>query len=673
MSTVKVPLFSATSQDAAPGTFGAATPLVQLPELKNYASDDVTKQFIQQELVPLLREAMDQRKALEDTWQAIDRMVRLQHDDNRRYVGRSNVYLPAYRKVLGTRVSNLSRGLFPSDEYLDLIPLDEQRREDGKAGKAYMQWELDVNARLRSHIKPFLRQFENYGTSCLKYWFETKLMPRGRSRQEKMLTQQLGTQYGMEQYNCSGLRVSPRNMNNVYVYPVTADSLAEATCVFEHINVPLEHVKRMGRDGRWLNIDDALRDDSDALAMEQHIIDVGGIPSVDGSMKGTPLGGRKFVTEVWCYMPLPKSAYLDFENEGDWVPAKVVLIGSTPVEVIRNPLFTQLPPFLFARQDCDPGFFYGSGTGAAARALQYLINDVVNQTNDCGSYTMNPMAILNVGAMAGPTPRVAPGAVFKTTDAQKAINFIRPPAELIQYGHQHFSAFIAYLQDMTGAPPVLQGSKAAGTATSTQILQNNAMTPLQDVVEDIELEVLVPLMQATWCLAQQFRQEQVIATVGGMPITIRPDQLTLKADFRWLASSQAANKAQRAQQAIQLIQATVPLVPLLAQQGKQVNFATLLERIFSDGFGFRGFSNFVQDVTAPAAQGMAPPGMAPGAPGAGAPAGDRVRSAVEQAGGMEGMMAPGEGEDFMQIRQMADQEAAQFGPLGQLGPALSEE
>jgi hypothetical protein len=46
-------------------------------------------------------------------------MAQLVRDDTSRYNGQSEVYLPVYQKARETRVSHLSRGLFPTDTYID--------------------------------------------------------------------------------------------------------------------------------------------------------------------------------------------------------------------------------------------------------------------------------------------------------------------------------------------------------------------------------------------------------------------------------------------------------------------------------------------------------------------------------------------------------------------------
>jgi hypothetical protein len=640
---------------------GAAQPVLALPPPVNYATHEATKNFVLHELIPLIEETRMQRRVIEEGWRSVDAMVDLIHTFERRYMGRSNVYLPVYRKIRSTRISQLSRGLFPSDDYLDVAALEPGREPDAEAGKAYLQWELDINAKLRTRIKPFLASFEDYGTGVMKYWYAKELMPRGRGGWEKLASGVMAPTHSMEQYSCEGFRVSPRNLYNFYVYPATAQSLDEASLAFEDIRVPREELLRMQALKRWANVDTALADSTETNPNVRDQQADRGFADIEGSQKDTPLGGIKTVTEVWVMMPLPDKAYVNGEQPGTWLPTRVVICGKAVLLVERNPTFLQKPPYLVARQDTKAGLFYGTGTGFTVRGLQHLINDFSNQTNDCGQYSLNPLALINPGQVVGPFPALSPGAVIRTTDPQKGVNFIRPPAELIQYGSQLQGTYMGLMMDFSGAPPVLQGTKGAGTATSTQILQHNASAPLQDIVEDIENEVMVPLMEAAWFLGQQFRDKTVMAMVAGRPVEVRPEQLSLRAQFRWLASSQAANRAQRASQAMQLIQAVAPLVPLLQQTGYQVDFPTLLARIYRDGFGFRDFDKFISKMPmAPMGMpGMPPGAMSPGMPAGAAPMEQEPRSAVDQAS-----MAPGEGEALGEVRAGANELAGMLGGSG---------
>src|SRR6185436_9060199 len=116
--------------------------------------------------------------------------------------------------------------------------------------------------------------------------------------------------------------------------------------------------------------------------------------------------------------------------------------------------------------------------------------------------------------------------------------FDRPPVEMIEYAQMMVNVLMGMNQDHSGSPAQsqgLMGGKSAKTATQAQLLEKNAMTPLQDQVEDIEIGVMIPLMRACWMYAQQWRKQEVIAMVAGHPIVVNPADLIIDPEFRWLA------------------------------------------------------------------------------------------------------------------------------------------
>ena len=246
-----------------------------------------------------------------------------------------------------------------------------------------------------------------------------------------------------------------------------------------------------------------------------------------------------------------------------------------------------------------------------------------------------------------------------------AVTFDRPPVEQVQYGIQMLNLWLGFGQELGGAPAIMQGTKGAKTATTSQILQKQAAVPLQDLVQDLELEVMIPLMRASFMFAQQFRTDEIMVKVAGKNFKVTPDKFMIDADFRWLASSQSVNSQQRAQQAIQLLSAIVPLIPVMQQQGYQFDPVPMIQRLYSDGMGFRNFDQVVKKLPPQMMQpgmapGMAPPGGAPGGP---PDTGDRVRSSLEAVQGAGAEMAPGEGEEFMNVRSNADELAGMMGEM----------
>lgn len=658
------------NEEATPGTFGAAIPQAINPhQLRNYAEDEATVGRITNEIIPLMVETRAMRMPMHDEWNAIRRMVMMRHDDGQRYRGRSNAYVPVYSRMSNTIVASLSRGLFPSDEYMDVIDRGSGDPEASRPVKQYIQWEYERNAKLRQYIKPFLRQYVDYGNSPLKVFYKKELRKMGRTVKVPDLLSMSGQRSApsfttMASYD--GLCVSPRSVFNWYVYPQTAESLADATLVFEDVRVPRAYIEAMGRKGLWSNVEAAVNappvpnEDSETAQLAE---DTAGMSSTVNAAQSPH--EMLTLTEVWCYLRLPKSAYFEDEDSESPIPARILLAGDTVVRCTRNPFWHQQPPYLIARKNVHPGFFYGRGYGHMVRSLQYLSNDFANMTADNAQYTLNPIVKTNPTMLLGKLPPLAPGVNWPMLSPD-AVTFDRPPIELINGGMQSLNLYLGLTQDFGGAPPIIQGQGAGGgakTATGAQILQRNAMTPLQDEVEDIENDVMVPLCHMTWVLAQQYREESVMVTVGGsQPMKVDPEQLAIDAEFIWCASSQAANQQQRAQQGMAFIQALLPLVPLFQAQGKMVNFEPLLKKVYSSGFGWRGFDQIIQPMPMmPGMPGMGPPGMGP--PGAEGPADPGIRSTLEQVGGPPGEMVAGEGEDFAQVRNEADDLAAMMGGM----------
>jgi len=434
---------------------------VLLPKNINFAKNDslvdedcTATQWVERHLIQALIRARANRYALEDEWLAIQRLSELVHDQGQSYTGRSNAYLPIYAQASDTQVTALSRGLFPSDDYMDVWDRDRGVVPAAAACKAYMQYELDCSARIRNFIKPALKQFVDFGNCCLKYWWRKELRSLGRVRKDLV---------GLENAPYQGLTVSARNMFNVYVYPETAEGLRDALWVAERTKVSKVYVQEMGRKERWANVEEALASASpnfiDGKALEINSLqDKNQLGTVSNDMDSNPLLRMYTAWEVWTQMPLPKEAYVEGEEPGTPVSVRVVIIGGTVCYIGRNPYFHQMPPYLFGRQRVIPGVFYGSGAGRNGRYLQYLANDFANQMNDVGTFTMNPIGIVNPTLMAGPLPAFAPRAMVKARDIDKAFKFERPPADLIQYGQQLMSTMISMLPAprpcSTGGAPV---------------------------------------------------------------------------------------------------------------------------------------------------------------------------------------------------------------------------
>lgn len=639
-----------------------------LPNLKeNFAADAAVRKWVDENLVPLVTMAVVDGAGIRDEWMRIRAMTLLQHD-RKGYNGQSKAFVPSYAKAASTKVSHQAKSLFPSDQYLDVSATRDEDTAYVEECKAWMHYQLEHNAKLRAEIKPFLRQLNDYGVSVAKVWWEqpiTKPMTGGLAKLNGMLSPSF-----KPNKNCSGVRFKTRDMFSWYIWPYTSRSIDEATLVFESVVVDKQTFDQMFKTGRWINqgeVGEQVGASDDSETYRQQLADalLKNSATATNSTGGGGLARASIVQECWIRMPLPKAAYAAGEEVGDPIPAKVVLADGRPVEVTRNPFWHQQPPYLFQTLEGRPDNFYGLGIGRMGLELQTLLNDFTNQTNDVARYGLNPIVKMNPSLMVGPVPSLAPGKVFNMTDPN-AMQFDRPPVEIIQYGMMQANAIDARISDMAGAPPVLQGTGSKGgakTATGSQILQGNAKLDIQADVEETEIQVCIPLMEMAYSLGQQYESDEVwLAVTGGKSIRIPRDMFYGQYAFRWMASTQTANQQMRAQQTLMFLQSLPAIVPMLQAQGKTVDPIPVLRRFYADGIGGRDFDAIIKDAP------MVPPGMPqPGAPPGQPGAPSEPRSAVEQAAGGTDQLVPGEADDFMAMR-----EEVEAGPEQQMAEMMAQ-
>lgn len=619
---------------------------------KNYAEDEEVQEYIQEHILPLMARMVQERTEVNQEWQNINNMVTLTHDETKRYEGRSNTYLPVYAKNRRTTVNSLSRGLFPTSDFLSAKAATPEFKDMEEQAKHWMQHQITCQAKLRLRMKLFLRQFKDYGNSVGKCWYHTaprRPQPKFTRGPYQLLTSGMQTpEYSRD----DGCRFRAVSMFAWYMWPTTVDTIKEATLVFENVQVPKQVAKFKFKNKEWLNEQDGT-DYVLASETENHIADYVRKIALSyanaSSEQVGDLGTFYWVQEVYCNMPLPDSE--------DPVPVQMYLMNGRPVLVRHNPFWFKHAPYIPMQDENMPNVFYGFGSGRLSRGLNALINDLVNQTTDNGIYGLNPMPIINPALLVR-EGKIAPGSPWYASDIDKALRFERPPVEQLQHGMMLSNQAVAWMQDFSGAPPILQGSGSRGnarTATGAQILQTNVKSDVDDTVLDIEEGVLLPLMDMFYALGLQYDRRQRIINVQGQPVEVTQEMWEGAYFFNWLASSQATNSQVRNQQAISLAQLFANMLPLIQANGRMFNPIPLFQRMYGD-FGYRDFESVMPQAPAPMQPGMPMPGQAPGQATADSNMG---ASAVQQAN--YGQATEGEGQEFGLVRDNADELAAMLG------------
>jgi hypothetical protein len=241
---------STDNQSAQPRTQEPYAPIVELriadtqpvetrsiPANTNFADDEEVKRLCQTELWGIVTRIKSGRLTLEDEWLATQRLRTMQHDGNQKYRGRSNVYMPTYATAHDTIMSQLSRGLFPSDDYMDVEAENIDQEPIADAVKTKIRYEFECNAKLKINIKPAISQYIDHGNGVVKYWHDTGAQFKGRKTVDKG--------FAFKQTKPRGFTVSARSIFNVLVYPENASDEKEVLLTAEYITMSRQYALTM--------------------------------------------------------------------------------------------------------------------------------------------------------------------------------------------------------------------------------------------------------------------------------------------------------------------------------------------------------------------------------------------------------------------------------------------
>jgi hypothetical protein len=592
----------AAARTLGPGRGAPPTNLVLVPEILDR---------VRSELVPFVRRTRQERNGvLRDRWLRYYRIWSLRHDQQG-YRGRTNTYFPLGRRWIEQWVTRLKRDLFPDQDWFACRALREDFEARVPAKVALQKYWMRRHMRLRAHALPWLRQLVTYGTSpvrnvwrCVEHE-QTVLRdvldddgaPSGRTiDQVEKVADFLGPTF------------EPVDLFAFYVSPVTAAGLSDATLAFEDRCVPRSRVYALADTpldpahpeggnvyegvGALVDLyDQAIvnrtggggRNPEKYDALAQRLADKGFTAPLDANVPAAlrPLD----LTECMWTVDL----------EDDPAPYLITLgADDIPLRIQRRPFFHGGSQWLVGRFVQVAEEFYGRGLCELFDYMQYFVNDLGNQSGDAFIWSTNPIAVIDIGAVQDPTSlRMAPGAKWLANPS--GVQFTTPPQGAAQAGFEAVSNYVG-LADTLVAPtparpmaPQQQGPQdAAGLAAQ---LADSAVD-LRAIVENLEDEVMVPLLERSDILTQQCLDRDIILKVAGAdglelvehPITVA--DLVGEYEWEWLGTTNALNQQVRAQQMVQGI-ALLTQVPQdqLGAQGVTIDWPYVLRTFWSVGLG----------------------------------------------------------------------------------------
>src|SRR5215831_14342969 len=581
----------------------------------NLAVDPEIQARIKEELSPLITSTRNERMVLRDRWLRYYRIWGLRHDVQG-YRGRTNTYFPIGRRWIEQWVTRLKRDLFPDNDWFACRALAEDFEARVPAKVALQKYWMRRYMRLRRHALPFLRQLVMYGTSpvrnvwrCLEHEqpalqdiLDDDGAPSGKTRQVlETVADFLGPTF------------EPVDLFAFYVWPVTAESVDTATLVYEDRCVQRAHVEALGAKpldpsnkkstcvyenvGELLELYDqaiASRGSSssggrkyDALAIR--LADKGFTAPLDQNL---PRGLRPLdVTEC--------SWTADLEGEG--AERYLVTLGAdtVPLRVQRRPFFHGGTQWLCGKFVEVAEEFYGRGLPEVFDYIQYFVNDLGNQSADAFVWSTNPIAVVDIGAVQDPTSlRMTPGAKWLANPA--GVQFTTPPTGAAQAGFDAVQGYLGIGDNLvapTPARPIVPGQApaggaGAGGASGLAAQLADSAVDIRAVIENLEDDVMVPLLERSDILSQQCLDRDIVLKVAGQdgvellehPVSVA--DLVGEYEWEWLGTTSALNQQVRAQQMVQGIALLAQIPPdQLATQNITVDWRYILEQYWSLGLG----------------------------------------------------------------------------------------
>jgi hypothetical protein len=591
----------------------------QQKAVKNYAESEEVRARVKKEIIPLMDECRQSRSQLNFDWARYHKAWSKEHEFQA-YQGKSNIYIPATKKVVETLVAQTVAATFPGDEFFAVEP---ERDEYGAmaADVQVLEQNRAEDAKIRQHAEAYYRQLFMKGNSPARIHWKSKNYSTVKRKKAVEKEDEL---YGLLKkpelaVGYEGPCFTPIPVENFYAWPATANSLEDADGVFEDFTSTKRDLMRKAAQGVYVKSECEAA--GSAVNPEKEMADQARLASQGISPPQAEQTTVKYVdcSHVFCeFDPDAK------EEEAEKNPRPFCITVTKDGKVLRvvEAHYTSpgaCHPYVLGRLGQIVGRLWGSGTVEDIYPLQLLLNDQVNQAMDIATWVLNPGIVSNPNVLMTAVTEFEPGFQVLATDINNALKEFRPPQEMIQSSAVLMTQTQSWLNDFGMAPPVLQGGSAPGrafrTATGIGTAQKNAETPLQQIVRSQETDTWQPTMKRFWGLDQVFAKDPVVISAGGpfalaAKKTINPMSLYGDYRFRWNASTQLMNVQVRGQQIMQALQVlgNPQTMQALMQFGVRVNLMPLIQRLLRDVFGFRDTDKIlVQSPQQPPMPGMPPP------------------------------------------------------------------
>ena len=613
----------------------------------NLATNDTVRQWVQDNLPEQLMKVRRDRIPTEERWMKYWDIWNVQLS-GQGYVGRAKTYLPAGRSALETWVMALNSGLFPFGEWFGVDPVEGVGTK--RAARAWMNMQrhfLNKTMQIKLHMPLGLRQYVTLGTMVVKQvweeeverlrFFERVLIDADEEDDEdESLTvlreeeeedrdfDEAPIEFQMEDNTKVRLverdvltKVGPTmrvvDLFHFYVWPRTSPNLQAAQLIFEDTETSLDHIRAMNE----LYMDPEYPEMGMVYDEIDEIVNCGGsIPEeilrareerqrkwqAEYDPNDTAPGGKPskgYVNLSECYwrgvIPGAKDPMSGEEyGEQDWL---IVMVNDHwPIRIHPNPFYSKRRPYKDARMLRVVDEYYGRGVTEAMASMQYMLNDINNLTIDNITNSLNPIILINEDLVTNvESLRISPNAKWFVDPA--GVQFITPP-NVADVGLKTAQMMQAYIQDASGASFIAQGQaapqgrgRAQNTSSGMGLLLQQSSQGFQFALTELEEQLMIPLLEWNYQLAEQFMTEKLPILVGGernTPLIEEPtgfEDVFGKYRYTWKGSQGVKEQMSLTQQMQNFMQLAIQIREADPQAQFEVKWAEVLRAFITKGMG----------------------------------------------------------------------------------------
>jgi len=595
------PKSSEVSSRAAPGTLESGK-----PQLKNWAAEKDSPAYLEAaRLYPLLVRCYENKEEQASRITEFWSIYNAQPDENQRYLGNSQGYIPAVRDCVNARAKRAVTQLFPTphrhveafgtdaetpypqmallEHYIRKLGLKDIVRSDLVAGDVTGQWNLYVDwfkryRRVTQMVRrnPILESVPGQ---------EVDLIDPTTEREEPEVTDLLE----------EGPDVVDVATEDVAILPPTCNDIekSEASCV--RLYLSRDAVKRYLDEGvfdfdalgakdklhQWAVLDKVVKDDSGS--------GVSGVFGRSPPKQRTQDAGIQTEGTVQILLAFEAAAMLDFGG-GSKQLGLIYYGGSEKIiGIIKAPWWGGKRPLLSASTERVKGSFFGVSKIEPVKFLQWNLTDFWNMGQDSAQYALLPIVMTDPLSNPNWASMVVGLAAVWGVDPNKTKFAEFPP--LWKDAAQICDLMKRQIWESMDVNEMMMGRTPQGRKNNQMIgaMQQEAMISIMDHAARYEEVMLNPLMERLFEYDCQFRTEELtVMTRGELGVKAKmqkvpPQQWGSRYQFGWTGTSFVMGM-QRMQSQIATMN-VLRGIPPQQLNGRKLDITPILETLVENVFG----------------------------------------------------------------------------------------